>query len=175
MSADGFRHLIRDVPDFPSAGIVFKDITPVLRDATSFARLIEELSGYYEAAAVDKVAGIEARGFILATPIAARLGAGFVPIRKPGKLPAAVETEEYQLEYGSDTLEIHQDAVTPRDRVLLVDDVIATGGTAAAAVRLLRRLGAEVVGFSVFVELAFLGGREELGELDFRALVSYEQ
>lgn len=174
MGADGLRDLIRDVPDFPSPGIVFKDITPVLRDGASFARVIEELSAHYEGAGVDKVAGIEARGFILATPIAARLGAGFVPIRKPGKLPAAVETEEYELEYGSDALEIHQDALSPRDRVLLIDDVIATGGTAAAAVRLLRRLGAEVVGFSVFVELAFLRGREELDEIDFRALVTYE-
>ncbi len=174
MSADGFRDLIRDVPDFPSPGIVFKDITPVLRDGASFARVIEELSAHYESAGVDKVAGIEARGFILATPIAARLGAGFVPIRKPGKLPAAVETEEYELEYGNDALEIHQDALTPRDRVLLIDDVIATGGTAAAAVRLLRRLGADVVGFSVFVELAFLKGREELDEIEFRALVTYD-
>ena len=151
--------LIRDIPDFPEPGIVFKDITPVLADPSAFGRLIEILAEPHRDARVAKVAGIEARGFTLAAPVAERLGAGFIPLRKPGKLPYRTIREDYSLEYGSDALEMHVDAVEPGERVLVIDDVIATGGTAAAAVRLLRGAGAEVVACSVFIELAFLNGR----------------
>ena len=166
--------LIRDVPDFPEPGIVFKDITPVLGDGKALADLIDLLSEPFHDLKISKVAGIEARGFTLATPVAERLGAGFVPVRKPGKLPAATVREDYQLEYGTDALEIHRDAVYEGERVLLVDDVIATGGTAAAAVRLLRELGADIVGFSVFIELAFLDGAKKLDGVPLHALIQYD-
>lgn len=166
--------LIRDVPDFPEPGIVFKDITPVLGDGKALVDLIDLLSDPFHDLKISKVAGIEARGFTLATPVAERLGAGFVPVRKPGKLPAATVREDYQLEYGTDALEIHRDAVYEGERVLLVDDVIATGGTAAAAVRLLRELGADVVGFSVFIELAFLDGAKKLDGVPLHALIQYD-
>lgn len=166
--------LIRDVPDFPEPGIIFKDITPVLGDGKAFSSLIEALAEPFHDAQISKVAGIEARGFTLATPVADRLGAGFIPIRKPGKLPAATAREEYELEYGTDALEIHRDALADGERILLVDDVIATGGTAAAAVRLLNELGADVVGFTVFIELAFLNGARLLDGVPLHALVRYE-
>ncbi len=168
-----FAHLIRDVPDFPKPGVVFKDITPVLADPGAFSALVDQLCAPYEPESVTKVVGIEARGFILATPVAEQLGAGFVPIRKPGKLPAEVVRETYELEYGTDALEMHKDALRPGDRVLVVDDVLATGGTAAAAIRLVERLGAEVIGVAVFIELAFLGGRASLNGADLHALVTY--
>jgi adenine phosphoribosyltransferase len=168
-----FLDLIRDVPDFPTAGVVFKDITPVLADPAAFADLVNELRKPYDPGTVDKVAGIEARGFILATPVAGQLRAGFIPIRKPGKLPAAVVRQTYELEYGTDALEMHRDAVGQGDRVLIVDDVLATGGTAAAAIKLVERLGAEVVGVAVFIELGFLGGRASLNGVDLHALVTY--
>ncbi len=168
------RDLIRDVPDFPKPGVVFKDITPVLGTPRAFEAVVGAMAGPFDAAAVDKVAGIEARGFILATPVADRLDAGFIPIRKPGKLPWSVVREEYDLEYGTDALEVHEDAVAKGDRVLLVDDVIATGGTAAAAARLLDRIGAEVVGMTVFVELGFLDGRSRLDSIPFHSLVRYD-
>lgn len=166
--------LIRDIPDFPEPGIVFKDITPVLANADAFSRLITALAEPYEDKGITKVAGIEARGFTLATPVADRLGAGFIPIRKPGKLPYQTVREDYELEYGIDALELHTDAVFEGEKVLLVDDVIATGGTAAAAVSLLRRLGADVVGFSVFIELAFLGGADRVDGVPLHALASYD-
>lgn len=166
--------LIRDVPDFPEPGIVFKDITPVLGNGKAFADLIDLMSEPFHDAQISKVAGIEARGFTLATPVAERLSAGFVPVRKPGKLPAATVREDYELEYGTDALEMHRDAVHEGERILLVDDVIATGGTAAAAVRLLRELGAEVVGFSVFIELAFLNGASKLDGVPLHALIQYD-
>lgn len=169
-----FRELIREVPDYPKPGILFYDITPVLGDADAFQSLLEAMATPFVAADIDKVAGIEARGFVLAASIAEKLGAGFVPIRKPGKLPYEVVRQEYSLEYGQDALEAHVDAVAPGDRVLLVDDVIATGGTAAAASELLGRLGADVVGFSVFIELGFLNGRAALDGLPFHALVRYD-
>ncbi len=155
--------LIRDVPDFPKPGIVFKDITPILAEHAAFhdtiAIMAEAVHGHH----IDAVLGIESRGFMFAAPLALRLGASFVPVRKPGKLPRATDRIEYALEYGSDCLEIHKDALRAGDRVLIVDDVIATGGTAAAAVALARRQGAEVVGTSFLIELAFLGGRAKLG------------
>jgi len=166
--------LIRDIPDFPEPGVVFKDITPVLADAKALAQLVDSLSEPFTDAGVSKVAGIEARGFTLATPVAGHLSAGFIPLRKPGKLPFDTVTEEYELEYGTDALEVHVDAVTDGEKVLLVDDVIATGGTAAAAIRLLRRIGADVVGLSVFIELAFLGGSDHLDGVPLHALLRYD-
>ena len=168
-----YAKLVRDVIDFPEPGILFKDITPVLADRAAFTALIDDLSAPF-AGRVDKVAGIEARGFILATPVAEVLRRGFVPVRKPGKLPWKVVREEYELEYGTDALEIHEDGVSPGDRVLIIDDVLATGGTAAAAVRLLRRLGAEVVGVAVFIELGFLDGRSALPGVELHSLVNYD-
>ncbi|HEU5113812.1 MAG TPA: adenine phosphoribosyltransferase [Acidimicrobiia bacterium] len=166
--------LIRDIPDFPEPGIVFKDITPVLADPAAFATLVEALAEPFRDAGVTKVAGIEARGFTLATPVAGLLEAGFIPVRKPGKLPYETVREDYSLEYGTDSLEIHTDAAQPGEKVLLVDDVIATGGTAAAAIRLLRKIGADVVGFAVFIELSFLDGAQMLDGVPLHALVKYD-
>lgn len=168
------RSLIREIPDYPKPGILFYDITPVLADPDGFARLIEAMCEPFVDAGVTKVAGIEARGFTLAAPVAEKLGAGFIPIRKPGKLPYDVKRQEYELEYGTDALEIHSDAVAPHDRVLLVDDVIATGGTAAAAIALLRGLEADVAGFSVFIELAFLNGIQALDGTPHHALLRFD-
>jgi adenine phosphoribosyltransferase len=165
-SVEQLTELIRDIPDFPEPGIVFKDITPVLADADAFALLIDELAEPFEGKGITKVAGIEARGFTLATPVADHLGAGFIPIRKPGKLPYETVREDYELEYGIDALELHTDAVFEGEKVLLVD--------AAAAVSLLRRLGADVVGFSVFIELAFLGGADRVDGVPLHALASYD-
>jgi adenine phosphoribosyltransferase len=166
--------LIRDIPDFPEKGVVFKDITPVLGDAEAFGSLIDEMSEPFKNQGITKVAGIEARGFTLATPVADRIGAGFIPLRKPGKLPYETVKEEYELEYGMDSLEVHVDAVLEGEKVLLVDDVIATGGTARAAIQLLRNVGAEVVGLSVFIELAFLGGVSKIDDVPLHALLSYD-
>lgn len=171
---DSLADLIRDIPDFPEPGVVFKDITPILSDHDAFSRLITAMADPFRDADVTQVAGIEARGFTLAAPIAMTLGAGFIPIRKPGKLPFETLGEDYSLEYGTDRLEIHVDAAGPSDRVLLVDDVIATGGTAAAALRLVGSFGAEVAGLSVFIELAFLNGREALPEVPYHALLVYD-
>ena len=163
------RRLVRDVPDYPQPGVVFKDITPLLADAAGFAAAIAALATGHER--IDKVAGIEARGFILAAPVACQLGVGFVPVRKVGKLPGPTHAQTYHLEYGTATVEVHVDAFGPGDRVLMVDDVLATGGTAAATVALIRRCGAEVVSLGVLIELGFLGGRASLPGLDIRALV----
>ncbi|MBD9375758.1 adenine phosphoribosyltransferase [Pseudoxanthomonas sp. 22568] len=152
--------LIRDVPDFPKPGIVFKDITPVLADADGFAEAMAELAEPWRGTALDAVIGVESRGFILGAALARELDIGFVPVRKPGKLPARTLTLDYALEYGSDRLEIHADALPAGARVLVIDDVLATGGTLRAAVALARQQGAEVVGAAVLVELAFLGARE---------------
>ncbi len=168
--ADLIRKRIRDVPDYPQPGISFKDITPMLADGPLFVAVVDELATGQRP--VDKVAGIEARGFILAAPVATRLGAGFVPVRKVGKLPAATYTQDYQLEYGTATIEVHTDAFAPGDRVLIVDDVLATGGTALATAELVRRAGAEVTGVAVLLELAFLQGRPKLGDISFRALLT---
>jgi len=174
MWVDRLISLIRDIPDFPEPGVVFKDITPVLGDGNALTVLVDALAEPYKKSGVTKVAGIEARGFTLATPVADRLGAGFIPVRKPGKLPHETMREDYALEYGTDALEVHIDSVTQGEKVLVVDDVIATGGTAAAAVRLLRTVGAEVVGIAVFIELAFLGGAEKLDGVPLYALVRYD-
>lgn len=160
--AERLRAAIRNIPDFPSPGIQFKDITPILSDRALLSDAIEALSEPYLDAGVTKVVGIEARGFILGCPLARRLEAGFVPIRKKGKLPFETHTEEYSLEYGTDCVEMHVDAVQVGDRVLIHDDVIATGGTAAATWRLIQEAGAEVIGFSFLVELGFLAGRDHL-------------
>jgi len=153
---------------------VFKDITPVLGDPDAFRSLIDAMSGPFHDQGITKVAGIEARGFTLATPVADRIGAGFIPLRKPGKLPYETVKEEYELEYGIDALEVHTDAVFEGEKVLLVDDVIATGGTAQAAIQLLRNVGAEVVGFSVFIELVFLGGANRVDGVPINALLRYD-
>jgi adenine phosphoribosyltransferase len=166
--------LVRDIPDFPEQGIVFKDITPVLADPVAFATLISEVAAPFVGQGVVKVAGIEARGFTVAAPVANTLEAGFVPLRKPGKLPWQTISQSYNLEYGKDALEMHIDAVAPGERVLIVDDVIATGGTAAAAVDLLRRVKAEVVGVAVFIELGFLNGTAAIEGVPFHALVRYD-
>ena len=166
------RH-IRDIPDFPKPGVVFKDITPLLAHNGAFREVIGTMADHCAGAGVTHVAGIEARGFIFAAPLAYALGAGFVPIRKGGKLPHDVVYEEYELEYGTDLLEMHKDAVHAGDRVLIVDDVLATGGTAAAVYRLMRRFDAEVVGMAVLVELLFLNGRDRLPDIDLFSLVRY--
>ncbi|CAN5336930.1 MAG: adenine phosphoribosyltransferase [Acidimicrobiia bacterium] len=172
MSEALIRSLIRDVPDFPKQGVMFKDITPVLADPGAFDVALDLILAPFAGAGITKVAGIEARGFMFAAPIACRLGAGFIPIRKPGKLPREVVEQEYVLEYGTDRLQVHADAVHAGERVLVVDDVLATGGTAAASVELLRRVGAEVVGVAVLLELVFLGGRAKLDGIPFHAVVS---
>jgi adenine phosphoribosyltransferase len=164
--------LVRDVPDFPKPGIMFKDITPLLADPTGLAEAVRQLAEPYLDLAVTKVAGMEARGFLLAAPVALVLGAGVVPVRKPGKLPREVHSLSYDLEYGSATLEVHQDAFTADDRVLLLDDVLASGGTARATRSLLERCGADVVGLAVLLELTFLGGRALLPGLDVHAVLT---
>ena len=166
--------LVRDIPDFPEEGVVFKDITPVLGDPDAFSELITAMSEPFRDQGITKVAGIEARGFTLATPVADRIGAGFIPLRKPGKLPFQTVKEEYELEYGLDALEVHTDAVFDGEKVLLVDDVIATGGTAKAAIQLLRNVGAEVVALSVFIELVFLGGANQIDSVPLHALLRYD-
>ncbi|MFN2565949.1 MAG: adenine phosphoribosyltransferase [Gemmatimonadaceae bacterium] len=164
---------IRDVPDFPKPGIVFKDITPVLSDAALFRRAAQAMAAPFAAAGVRYVVGVESRGFILGAPVALELGAGFVPVRKPGKLPHRTAAAEYALEYGSDRLEIHADACSPEARVLVVDDVLATGGTAAATCRLVEGLGATVVGCSFLIVLSFLPGRKALAGRRIETLVTY--
>ncbi len=167
------RAAIRDVPDFPKPGIVFKDITTLLRDAGLFRRSLDLLSVLCGDLAADKVVAIESRGFILGGALALRLGAGFVPVRKPGKLPWKSRQASYELEYGQDALEIHEDALRPGERVLIVDDVIATGGTARAVGQLADSLGATVTGFVFLVELGFLGGRAKLEGREVRSLIRY--
>ncbi len=171
--ADTLRSALRDVPDFPKPGIIFKDITPILGDGELFQTSIRLLAETASGAAVDKVVGIDARGFIFAAAVADRLKAGFVPIRKKGKLPWKTREASYTLEYGESVVEIHQDAVNPGERILLVDDLLATGGTAAAAVRLLDQLEAEIVSVSFLIELAFLEGRAKLGDHTISSVLSY--
>ncbi len=168
-----FKKHIHDVPDFPKKGIVFKDITPLLADAKAFAACIDRLAEPFVGKGVQVVAGIESRGFLLATPIAYRLGAGVVPIRKKGKLPRAVKSASYALEYGTDSIEAHADAFAKGTKVLLVDDVLATGGTAAAAVQLIEAIGGSLVGTAFLIELGFLDGKKKLPGRTIHSLVSY--
>jgi adenine phosphoribosyltransferase len=168
------RELVRDIPDWPQPGIVFRDITPLLAAPDAFAATVDALAAPFADEPIDKVLGIEARGFVFAAPVAYRRGAGFVPVRKRGKLPWELEQEEYSLEYGTDLLEIHRDAVHPGERVLIVDDVIATGGTAAATARLVERLGGTVAGFAFFIELLALHGRDQLAGRRVEAVLTYD-
>jgi adenine phosphoribosyltransferase len=173
MELEQIKGLIRDVPDFPQEGIVFKDITPVLADPIAFSTLIDLIVVHFGRGNVDKVVGIEARGFILASPVAYHFGAGFVPVRKQGKLPSETIAEEYSLEYGTATLEIHVDAVSPGERVLIVDDVLATGGTAKATASLVERIGGKVCGIACLIELDFLKGREQVPGHELFTLIHY--
>jgi adenine phosphoribosyltransferase len=165
---------VRDIPDYPKPGIVFRDITPLLAAPDAFAVTVDALAAPFADEHIDKVLGIEARGFVFASPVAYRHAAGFVPVRKSGKLPWEIEREEYELEYGTDLLEIHRDAIAPGERVLIVDDVIATGGTAAATARLAERLGGSVVGFAFVIELGFLNGRAKIDGYPVQSLVTYD-
>jgi len=168
------RTQIRSVPDFPKPGIVFRDITTLLKDTAAFAAAVDALEARYRSEHIDRVVGIESRGFVLGAALAYRLGAGFVPVRKPGKLPAETLRESYALEYGTDAVEIHRDALLPGQRVLLHDDLLATGGTMAAACALVRRLGARIVGLSFLIELDFLHGRDKLPGCEIFSLVHYD-
>lgn len=167
------RKLIRDVPDFPQEGIVFKDITPLLADPAAFSTVVDTIVVHFGRGRVDKVVGIEARGFIVAAPVAYHFGAGFIPVRKKGKLPWKARSESYELEYGTETLEIHEDALRPGERVLIVDDVLATGGTAEATAELIEGLGGEVVGIAVIIELGFLEGRKKVAAHDLFSLIEF--
>jgi adenine phosphoribosyltransferase len=169
------KELIREIPDYPKPGILFYDLTTLLRNPKGFHSLVDALCDHYEGQHVDAVVGIEARGFILAPALAYRLGAGFVPVRKPKKLPAKAVSITYDLEYGTDTLEIHEDAIKPGARVLISDDLLATGGTAAATVALVRKLGGNVVGASFAVELTFLNGRKKLPGIDIFTMIQYDK
>ncbi len=172
---DDLKKLIREIPDYPKPGILFYDITTLLKDKQGFHTVIDRLCAHYAGHNIDLVVGIEARGFIFAPALAYRLGAGFVPVRKPKKLPAKTAQISYALEYGTDTLEIHEDAVQKGQNVLLCDDLLATGGTAAAAVKLIRSLGGKVDGAAFAVELSFLHGRDKLPGLDVFSLMQYDK
>jgi adenine phosphoribosyltransferase len=172
---DELKKLIREVPDYPKPGILFYDLTTLFQDRQGFRALMEAMLNHYRSSRVDVVAGIEARGFVIAPVLAYELGAGFVPVRKPGKLPWKTAQIRYQLEYGSDGLEIHEDAIRRGQRVLIVDDLLATGGTAQATVHLARQLGGEVVGACFAVELTFLKGRSKLDGIDIFSLLSYDK
>ncbi|TMD27204.1 MAG: adenine phosphoribosyltransferase [Chloroflexi bacterium] len=172
-SPEELKRYVRDVPDYPQKGIIFRDITPLLGDKTIFREVVEMMSSAWTANPPDLVAGVEARGFIPGSAISVRLGAGFVPIRKTGKLPWMTVMESYDLEYGTDRLEVHSDAVQPGQKVLIVDDVLATGGTASAAVRLMRKLGADVIGVQVLIELAYLDGRQKLQDVNLKSEIVY--
>jgi adenine phosphoribosyltransferase len=172
-TGDELKRYIRDVPDYPQKGIVFRDITPLLADKKIFREVVDLMSKAWAADPPDLVAAIEARGFIPGAAMAVKLGAGFVPIRKPGKLPWMTIVESYELEYGTDQLEVHSDAVQPGQKVLIVDDVLATGGTASAAVRLMRKLGAAVIGVQVLIELGYLDGRARLSDVKLVSEITY--
>lgn len=168
------KSLIRDVPDFPKKGIVFKDITTLLKDPVGLSETANQLFDLAKDKRINKVAGVESRGFIFGALLAENLSCGFIPIRKPGKLPAETVSETYSLEYGTDTIQIHKDAISPGDRVLLHDDLLATGGTALAAANLIKKLGGEVVQISFIVELSFLSGREKLKDFEVHSLITYD-
>jgi len=168
-----YKSLIREVPDFPKPGILFYDITTLLKDAQGFRQIFDELTSKYRTQGISKIVGIESRGFIFGSPLAYHLGTGFVPVRKPGKLPADTFEVKYNLEYGSTSLAIHRDAIQIGERVLIVDDLLATGGTAAATVHLIRQLGGEIVSLAFLVELQFLKGREKLNGCDVYSMIQY--
>jgi len=168
-----YKGLIREVPDFPKPGILFYDITTLLKDAQGFRQIFDELTSKYRNQGISKIVGIESRGFIFGSPLAYHLGTGFVPVRKPGKLPADTFEVKYNLEYGSTSLAIHRDAIQIGERVLIVDDLLATGGTAAATVHLIRQLGGEIVSLAFLVELQFLKGREKLNGCDVYSMIQY--
>jgi adenine phosphoribosyltransferase len=170
---DQLKALVRDVPDFPQDGVVFKDITPLLADPAAFSTVIDLIVVHFGRGSVDKVVGIEARGFIIASPVAYHFGAGFVPVRKKDKLPWHTEAAEYSLEYGAATVEIHRDAIVPGERVLIVDDVLATGGTARATADIVERIGGKIVGVACLIELDFLQGRSRLDGYDLFTLLNY--
>ncbi|MGH2427548.1 MAG: adenine phosphoribosyltransferase [Candidatus Limnocylindria bacterium] len=172
-SADDLRAKIREVPDFPKPGILFYDITTLLREPEAFREVIDRMASQVGEASVDVVVGMESRGFIFSAPLAYKLDAGFVPVRKLGKLPAETIEVEYELEYGTATLEIHRDAITPGQRVLIVDDLLATGGTVMGTIELVRRLGGEIAGLSFMVELTALNGRRKLDEFEIHTLLTY--
>jgi adenine phosphoribosyltransferase len=175
MSGDAhwIKSHVRDIADYPVPGVVFRDLTPLFGHAEGFGKAITELVHRFDGVPVDRVLGVEARGFIVAAPVAYRLASGFVPVRKAGKLPWAVVREEYQLEYGRDVLEMHRDAIHPGERILVIDDVLATGGTAAATCRLVEELDGLVAGLGFFIELVDLGGRARLGERPVESLATY--
>lgn len=170
---DWLKEYIRDIPDFPKPGVSFKDITPLLADKKAFAYTIDAIAHHFDRDDIDKVLGIEARGFMIAAPLAYRFVAGLIPVRKKGKLPWQIEAESYELEYGHDSLEIHKDAIEPGERILVVDDVLATGGTARATADLTTRCGGKVAGIATIMELSFLGGRDRLGDYDLYSLLIY--
>ena len=167
------KGMIREVPDFPEPGISFKDITTLLRDPEGLKAMVDSMVSRYTDTEVDLIVGVESRGFVIGTPMALAMGCGFVPIRKPGKLPAATLRQEYTLEYGTDAIEIHEDAVGKGERVLMIDDLLATGGTMEASCQLVERLGADIVGIGFVVELSFLNGRERLGDYRVDSLIQY--
>lgn len=175
MAADhgALRSYVREIADYPTEGVTFRDITPLLGDAQAFAQAVSAMVDEFSGVAIDRVVGVESRGFIFGAPVAYRIGAGFVPVRKAGKLPWAVVREEYQLEYGADKLEIHRDAIHPGERILIVDDVLATGGTAEATARLVETLGGVVAGLAFLLELDELGGRSRLQNRTIRSLLHY--
>jgi adenine phosphoribosyltransferase len=175
INCEPLKELVRTVPDFPKPGILFYDITTVLKDKAGFATLIDAFAQYYIGKEIDLVLGIEARGFIFGPALAYRLNAGFVPVRKPKKLPAPVARVNYDLEYGTDSLEIHLDAIKPGERVIIVDDLLATGGTMEATVRLVRQLGGEIAGLGFAIELDFLKGRGKFQEYDVLSLLHYNE
>jgi adenine phosphoribosyltransferase len=168
------KALIREIPDFPQPGVSFKDISTVIGNAKAFHHIIQEIAGHYRAVQPEVVVGIESRGYILGAPVAYELQAGFILVRKPGKLPAATERIEYSLEYGENSLEIHTDAIRPGQKVLIVDDILATGGTVSATAELVRRLGGEIVGYAFLAELDSLQGRTKLGDVPIVSLVHYD-
>jgi adenine phosphoribosyltransferase len=174
LNANDLKKLIREIPDFPKPGILFYDITTLLKDKVGFATLIDQLAEHYLGRSVDLVLGMEARGFIFGPALAYRLNAGFIPVRKPGKLPAPAARVSYELEYGSNSLEIHKDAIQKGQRVIIVDDLLATGGTAAATVKLAQGSGAEIAGVGFVVELDFLDGRKKLAGQDVFSLLHYD-
>ncbi len=168
------KKAIREIPDFPKEGISFKDITPLLKDPKTYRYVIDQLADQLKDLKVDIIVGPEARGFLVGTPVAYEMGVGFVPVRKPGKLPAETVKYEYELEYGTDALEIHRDAIQPGQRVAIVDDLLATGGTVLAAAKLIEALGGKVVSMNFLIELAFLKGRETLKEYHIESLINYD-